>query len=153
MHCGTSHRLQRSWFCQSTAFKEWVFTKGIHPTKFKAEIENLPHLHVVSYCAAFAGECWHAISAVSRGLRRGGCKCRVGEEMPLHDSNVLAMVYSHDLEALITASQDTTIRVHWHNLRFAQPRSCSALCSSAPALFCLLAGCRLSIIVFACLLV
>ncbi|KAL0052582.1 hypothetical protein WJX82_004239 [Trebouxia sp. C0006] len=42
---------------------------------------------------------------------------RVGEEMPLHDSNVLAMVYSHDLEALITASQDTTIRVHWHNLR------------------------------------
>ena len=51
----------------------------------------------------------------------GGCECRVGEEMPLHDSNVLAMVYSHDLEALITASQDTTIRVHWHNLRFALP--------------------------------
>ncbi|KAA6425225.1 MAG: hypothetical protein FRX49_04720 [Trebouxia sp. A1-2] len=45
---------------------------------------------------------------------------RVGEEMPLHDSNVLAMVYSHDLEALITASQDTTIQVHWHNLR--QPK-------------------------------
>lgn len=37
--------------------------------------------------------------------------------MPLHDSNVLAMVYSHDLDALITASQDTSIRVHWHNLR------------------------------------
>ncbi len=49
------------------------------------------------------------------------CGCRVGEEMPLHDSNVLAMVYSHDLEALITASQDTTIRVHWHNLRSASP--------------------------------
>ena len=43
--------------------------------------------------------------------------CRVGEEMPLHDSNVLAMVYSQDLDALITASQDTTIRVHWQNLR------------------------------------
>jgi len=41
--------------------------------------------------------------------------------MPLHDSNVLAMVYSHDLDALITASQDTTIRVHWHNLRFVLP--------------------------------
>ena len=43
--------------------------------------------------------------------------CRVGEEMPLHDSNVLAMVYSQDLDALITASQDTTIRIHWQNLR------------------------------------
>lgn len=42
---------------------------------------------------------------------------RVGEEMPLHDSNVLAMVYSQDLDALITASQDTTIRIHWQNLR------------------------------------
>ncbi|KAL3157712.1 hypothetical protein ABBQ32_012143 [Trebouxia sp. C0010 RCD-2024] len=42
---------------------------------------------------------------------------KVGEEMPLHDSNVLAMVYSQDLDALITASQDTTIRIHWQNLR------------------------------------
>jgi hypothetical protein len=61
--------------------------------------------------------CQHAVE----GAQKGDCKCRVGEEMPLHDSNVLAMVYSHDLEALITASQDTTIRVHWHNLRFALP--------------------------------
>ncbi len=62
------------------------------------------------------------LSACCRGgSEGGGCECRVGEEMPLHDSNVLAMVYSHDLEALITASQDTTIRVHWHNLRFALP--------------------------------
>ncbi len=101
--------------------------------------------------------------------------------MPLHDSNVLAMVYSHDLEALITASQDTTIRVHWHNLRFALPfhafpllfhafslpfhafslpfRAISllfhafSLCLSVPAFFCLLAGCCLASIISACLLV
>lgn len=50
---------------------------------------------------------------------------RVGEEMPLHDSNVLAMVYSQDLDALITASQDTTIRIHWQNLRLPRLASSS----------------------------
>ena len=39
--------------------------------------------------------------------------CRVQEEFRLHDKPIVAMCYSLELDCLITASEDSTIRVHY----------------------------------------
>lgn len=45
----------------------------------------------------------------------GWCN-RIAEETYLHSSNILCIVYSPDLDALVTASEDGTIRIHWVDL-------------------------------------
>ncbi|KAK9811558.1 hypothetical protein WJX72_005843 [[Myrmecia] bisecta] len=47
---------------------------------------------------------------------------RIQDEMKLHESNVLDVVYCAELDALITAGEDATIRIHWMNLRVKDKR-------------------------------